>query len=202
MYGWGCGLRLRQTLKNIFERSNPTYINALTIITEKTLEYYRQAFKEASKTLAEAVSELWKERIDVIKQLEQKNSTEEPHHSQERGNALPADQFKMESFSQIPSADSTTSTHTKSRSHNIAKQFKRLTRPKIRPKHSTINTTSYKKTPPRQRRMKHYMKVTPPTGGAPGVLRTLQEEEEGSARSKRKDSSSNSNNRKNSIIYF
>ena len=57
-------------IKRRFERCNPTYINALTNISERALGYYRKSIKELSKTLAEAISELWKERAEAIKNPE------------------------------------------------------------------------------------------------------------------------------------
>ena len=62
---------LRQTLKHRFERSNPLYINAHTNISERALGYCRKSLKDVSKTLAEAVPELGKERADATKRLKQ-----------------------------------------------------------------------------------------------------------------------------------
>ena len=121
------------------------------------------------------------EREGGHNQTDKKTTSEEPHHSQERGNALPADQPTMESFWQTPTTDSTTSTQKKSRIHNKAENFKRLTRPNSRVKYSTINKTTYK-SPTKHCSMEDNIQKTPPTGGAPGVQRILQEEE-GSASS-------------------
>ena len=55
----------------------------------KVLGYYRNA--EESMTLAEAVTELWKERADAIRQLEQQTPLKEEHLSKASGNILPAD---------------------------------------------------------------------------------------------------------------
>ena len=52
-----------------FERSNPTYTNVLTNISESALGYYIRSLKEVSNSLAKAVSELCKERADAIKTL-------------------------------------------------------------------------------------------------------------------------------------
>ena len=61
---------LRQTLKSRFEDSSD-YANALTNLLEKELVFFRKVFKKVSKTLAEAVSELWIELAAAIKQIEQ-----------------------------------------------------------------------------------------------------------------------------------
>ena len=58
-----------------------------------------------SKTLAEAVSQLWKELADAIIKLEQQTPSEDDTHSQGRGMALPADQPTIESFWRTPPTD-------------------------------------------------------------------------------------------------
>ena len=85
---------LRQTLKTRFESSNSTYANALTHLTEQQLTFYRKALKDLSKTLAEAVSELWKERAKEIMKLDptQTLTPNDNDFSQERRHPLPADQ--------------------------------------------------------------------------------------------------------------
>ena len=60
----------RQTLKTRFENSS-NYSNALTNLTKKSLVLLRKALEEVSKTLAEAVTELWTERAAAIKSMEQ-----------------------------------------------------------------------------------------------------------------------------------
>ena len=91
---------LRELLKTRFKNSNRTYANALTNISEKQLTFYRKAPKNLSKTLAEAVSELWKERAEEIKKLEpiQTPTSNESGISQGRRRPLPADQPTIESF--------------------------------------------------------------------------------------------------------
>ena len=53
--------QLRHLLKTRFESSNSTYNDALKKLSVKTLSFYRKALKDLSKTVAEAVSDLWKE---------------------------------------------------------------------------------------------------------------------------------------------
>ena len=53
-----------------FESGNLIYFNALAKITDNALTYYKKLLMELSNTL-EVVQELWKERADAIKQLEQ-----------------------------------------------------------------------------------------------------------------------------------
>ena len=84
---------LRQLLMTRFNNSNSTNINALTNLSEKALVFYRKTRKDLSKRLAEAVSELWKERTEAIKKLLERiklqNSTEKD---------ITPDQPTMESF--------------------------------------------------------------------------------------------------------
>ena len=61
----------RQLLKTRFESSNSTYNNALSNLTEMQLTFYRKARKDLSKTFAEAVSDLWKERAKEINKLDE-----------------------------------------------------------------------------------------------------------------------------------
>ena len=82
--------------KHRFERCNPTYIYAIANISERALGYYRKSLKEVSKTLAEAVSALWKERAEAPKRAEQETPLEDEQHSQARERALPADQPTIE----------------------------------------------------------------------------------------------------------
>ena len=71
MYGWDCGpLTVKQMLKNRFEGSNPTYINAFTNILERAKEYYRKSLEKVLEALAEAVSELLRQWADAITKLE------------------------------------------------------------------------------------------------------------------------------------
>ena len=63
-----------------FENNNSTYTNALTNLSEKVLVFYRKALKELLKTLAEAVSEPWRERPEAIKKLVEHTKTVEREH--------------------------------------------------------------------------------------------------------------------------
>ena len=108
---------LIQTLKSRFEISS-NCSNALTILSDKRLVFPRKALKEVSKTLAEAVLELWTERtaaITLIEQTEQAQSGLDQR--QLRGTPLPSDQPTMESFWQSP-----TPIHDNSKLPNKPKQ--------------------------------------------------------------------------------
>ena len=66
--------------------------DALTNPSEETLVSYRKSVKGLSKTLAEAVSELWKEQTEAIKKqlvLEQMKTIEERVHFQGSRHPLP-----------------------------------------------------------------------------------------------------------------
>ena len=95
---------LRQLFKTRFENSNSTYTNALSNLSEKQLTFYRKALKDISKTLVEAVSELWKERVEEIKKLEPKQTPtpNESDFSQGKRHSLLANQPTIESFWQTP----------------------------------------------------------------------------------------------------
>ena len=81
---------LRQLLKTRFENSS-NYANALTNLTEKRLIFFRKALKEVSKTQVEAVSEIWIERVEAIKVIEQTEQAQpEPDQQQWRGKPLPS----------------------------------------------------------------------------------------------------------------
>ena len=59
MYGSGCDFHpISRILKSPYENSS-NYANALTNMSENRLVFFRKALKKVSKTLAEAVSELW-----------------------------------------------------------------------------------------------------------------------------------------------
>ena len=68
----------------------------------KAIVFYKKALKDLSKTLAEAVSELWKEMTEEIKKLKDQTNTVERQHSQGSSQPLPADQPTLESFWQTP----------------------------------------------------------------------------------------------------
>ena len=83
--------QLRQLLKTRFKCSNSTYNNALSNLSDITLTFYRKA-PELSKTLAEAVSELWKDGTEEIKQLvkqTQQLTPEEDDYTQGRRHPQP-----------------------------------------------------------------------------------------------------------------
>ena len=85
---------LIQLLTTQFESSNSTYNNALSNISEKQLTFYRKALKDLSNTLAEAVSDLRKERVEEIKELVEHTQILTPNasdHSQGRKHPQPAD---------------------------------------------------------------------------------------------------------------
>ena len=63
----------KANFKNKFEIRNPTYSYASTNIIEKALIYYRKAVKQVSKTLAEEVAGLWKDRVEIERVLQQTN---------------------------------------------------------------------------------------------------------------------------------
>ena len=93
---------LRQTLKSLFENIK-NYANALTNETEKKLILFRKALKEVSKALAEAVLELWIERAEEIKLIEQTEQAQsEPDQQQWRRTPLPSNQRTIELFCQFP----------------------------------------------------------------------------------------------------
>ena len=96
----------RQLLKKRFEGSNSTYNLAFSNLSEKKLTFYRKALKDLSKTLAEAVYGLWKERAEEIKKLVEQAQILTPNESDysqvTRHPLLPADQPLIESFWQTP----------------------------------------------------------------------------------------------------
>ena len=103
---------LRQTLKSRFENSS-IYSNALTNLPEKRLVFLKKALKGVSKTLAEAVSELWTERSAAMKLIEQtKQDQSELDQQKLRGTPLPSNQQTMESFWKSPTPTSPTTTTT------------------------------------------------------------------------------------------
>ena len=68
-------------------------------MSEKRMVFFSKALKEVSKTLAEAVSELWIEGAAVIKIIDQTEQAQsEPDQQQLRGTSLPSNQPTMESF--------------------------------------------------------------------------------------------------------
>ena len=93
-------------------------------------------------TLAETVSELWKELADTIKELEEQTSSEDEPYYQGRGIVLPADQPKIESFWRTPRNDDTDTTQTTTGTIHQKTQFRR----QIRPQQPT-NTPHYKHNP-------------------------------------------------------
>ena len=76
---------LWQLLKNQFDNSNSTYTYTFKNLSEKALVLYRRVLNDLLKTLAEAVSELWKERTEAIKKLLEQIHTEEIGHFQVSG---------------------------------------------------------------------------------------------------------------------
>ena len=120
-----------QTLKSRFENSS-NYANTLTNLTEKRLVFLRKALKEVSKTLAEAVSELWSERTAAIKLMEQTEQEQaERDQKQWRGAPFPSNQSTIESFWQSPTPNTTTTPSTTSHSQtsrNENKKFHRIRR--------------------------------------------------------------------------
>ena len=92
---------LRQLIKTRFENSNCNYNNDISDLNEKQFTSYRKALKDLSNTLAEAVSEQWKERMEEIKKLDEQTSILTPNEgvfSQRRRHPLPANQPTIKSF--------------------------------------------------------------------------------------------------------
>ena len=52
-------------------RKQLQFLNVLTNLSEKVNVFFQKALKEASKILAEAISELWKEQSAEMKLIEQ-----------------------------------------------------------------------------------------------------------------------------------
>ena len=112
------------TTYNKIRNSSSIYANALTSLV-KQLTFYRKALKKLSKTLVEAVFELWKDRGEEIKKVEpiQTPTPNESDFFQERRHPLPADQPTIESFWQTsPTQITFIPTPTKTPHHDKSKQ--------------------------------------------------------------------------------
>ena len=187
---------LRQVLKLRFESSS-NYANTLTNMSEKTLVFLRKALKDVSKTLAEAVSELWTERAAAIKLMEQGELAQvEQAQQQWRGSPLPSNQPTIESFWQSPTPPTPPTQQSTTSSKN--KKFNRLRRGR----RTAIATY---KTPKVQRSMEGYIQRTQRSGaGATGSTRGGSSTQEGGAarRGKKRGDCCSSNRNSNCITKF